>query len=123
MNHEKKETEKSYVICKSCTRHLVDLCHERTWWFRYFRSPMVWGMRLMAWRHGIDPKKFEVRTENCYGCVRFMKNALKDKSPVFCWLNDRINPVFNRVRNSIVTEEEMAEAKRCAVEAMNPEGE
>jgi hypothetical protein len=50
-----------------------------------------------------------------------MKDSLKEKSAVARWLNDRINPVFNRIRDSIVTPEEIQDAKRFARDAMHTE--
>jgi len=43
-----------------------------------------------------------------------MKTALKGKSPAFRFLNDRINPVFDKVVGKIVTKEEIREAKDFA---------
>ncbi len=109
------------VLCSTCTARLVRLCYDRAWWFRLFRGPMVFGMRAMARWHRIDPREHEVRTAACYGCVRFMKNALKERSAAFRWLNDRINPFFNRVRNGLLTEAEIQEAKAFAGKAMERE--
>jgi len=49
-----------------------------------------------------------------------MKNALKEKSATFIWLNDRINPFFNWLRDTLITAEEKSEAKRFAETAMEP---
>jgi len=57
---------------------------------------------------------YQARTARCYGYVRFMKNALKQKSPTCVWLSNRINALFNRIRDSIVSETEKEEAKRLA---------
>lgn len=46
-----------------------------------------------------------------------MKDRLKQKSPTFRWLNGRIDPFFNRIRDSIVTSVEVEEARRFAREA------
>ena len=109
-----------YVVCNNCTILLVKLCYQRVWWFRLMREPLLLGMRLLSWRHGINPRDYRVRTESCYGCIRFMKESLKEKSPTARWLNDRINPVFNRIRDSIVTQDEIGESKRFAREATHP---
>ena len=87
---------KPVTTCNSCTRHLVDLCYKRSLAFRLFRTPLVAGMKIMARWHGINLKDYPVKTERCRNCVRFMKNALKQKSPTFALLNERINPYFNR---------------------------
>lgn len=113
--------EKKYAVCDNCTIMLVKLCYQRVWWFRMMREPLLLGMRLLSWRHGINPRDYLVRTESCYGCIRFMKDSLKEKSPAARWLNDRINPLFNRIRDSIVTQDEIREARRIAREATHPE--
>ena len=105
--------------CTICTIQLVGLCYERTWWFRIFREPLVYGMRLMAWLHKIESGEYEVRTEKCYGCLRFIKNELKEKSLLFRVLNIIINPFFNKLRDSIVTKEEKEQARIFADEVIN----
>jgi hypothetical protein len=121
MNAASETREPEYAVCKTCTILLVKLCYERVWWFRWLREPLLLGMRLLSRRYGIDPRDYPVRTETCYGCIRFMKESLKEKSMVARRLNDLINPVFNRIRDSIVTEEEIREARRFAREATRPE--
>jgi hypothetical protein len=49
-----------------------------------------------------------------------MKDSLKEMSPVARLLNELVNPVFNRIRDSIVTQEEIRESKRFAREATHP---
>lgn len=110
--------QKKQAKCNTCTIQLVELCYKRNLWFRLFREPLILGMRVMCWWHRIDPREYEVRHERCYGCIRFMKVALKEKSPAFVRLNDLTNPIFNSLRDSIVTPEEKEEAKRFAKEAM-----
>lgn len=105
------------AVCTTCTLQLVQLCYARTWWFRLFREPLLAGMRLLARWHHINPCDYAVRTPACYGCIRFMKVALKEKSPTFRWLNFRIDPFFNRVRNALLTEEEIAQARAFAGKA------
>ena len=119
MDNRDSGQEKRRAECNMCTIQLVELCYERTWWFRIFREPLVYGMRLMAWLHNIDPGEYEVRTEKCYGCLRFIKNELKEKSPLFRVLNGIINPVFNIIRDSIVTKDEKEQARIYANEAIN----
>lgn len=77
-------------------------------------EPLLFGMRIMAWWHKIDARRYPVGNPACKGCIRFMKNELKQKSPTFRWLNDRFNPVFNRWRDSYVTSTEKAEARKFA---------
>ncbi|OGP33138.1 MAG: hypothetical protein A2X88_06095 [Deltaproteobacteria bacterium GWC2_65_14] len=107
--------------CRICTIRLVRLCYERTRWFRWFREPLVLGMRLLARWHRIDPREYAVRSQECHGCLRFLKEDLKEKSPLFARLNDLANPTFNRLRDSIVTQEEIEEARRFAREATEPQ--
>ena len=114
-----KQTDK-YFVCNTCTIKLVNLCRERKWWFYYFRLPLVMGMRILAAWHRIDPRDYNVRSDVCYGCIRFMKTALKEQSPTFRFLNDRINPVFDKVVGKIVTTEEILEAKHFAKTKTQP---
>ncbi len=102
--------------CGGCTIRLVQICSERAWWFAPARWPLVTGMRVLAKWHGIDPHDYAVAhaRQECRGCLRFIKSELKEKSPLFVALNARINPVFNRLRNGLLTREEVAEAKRIA---------
>lgn len=96
--------------------HLVLLCYQRSLWFRMFREPLVMGMRVMSWWHRIDPNDYPVHSEACRGCIRFRKNVLKQVSPTFRILNDLVNPRFNRLRDSLVTEQERREAKSLPAE-------
>ena len=107
----------AYGVCNTCTIMLVRLAYERAWWFRLIREPLRLGMILLGWLHRINPKDYQVRTLDCHGCIRFTKTALKEKSDLFCWLNDRVNPVFNLILETLVTQEEIQEAKRYARQA------
>ncbi|MBI5536098.1 MAG: nitroreductase [Deltaproteobacteria bacterium] len=102
---------KTITRCGSCTLHLVQLCYERSAPFRWFREPLLRGMNALAWWHRIDPRDYDVRSEACRGCIRFRKNALKQVSPTFRVLNDLANPWFNRWRDSLVSSEEIAQAR------------
>jgi hypothetical protein len=108
--------------CGSCTLGLVQLAYIKSFWFKAFREPLVFGMRVMARWHGIDARRYQVNHSRCNGCVRFMKNELKAKSPAFRALNFLVNPVFNRLRDSLVTAEEKSEAKRFAAEFVPKDG-
>ncbi|MDZ4164303.1 MAG: hypothetical protein U1C55_04170 [Smithellaceae bacterium] len=109
--------DKKYIQCNTCTLMLVNRCYERRRWFPLIREPLVGGMRLLAWLHRIDPRDYPVRTAECHGCNRFMKTVLKDRSPVFSWLNNRINPLFDRLVEGIVLACEIEEAKKHARQA------
>lgn len=104
--------------CGSCTLMLVRLAYRRALWFVLFREPLVLGMRIMACWHNVDARRYSVCRPECTACIRFIKNELKEKSPAFRLLNDWINPVFNRLRDSRVTGEEKAEARKFAEMAM-----
>lgn len=107
-----------YAVCKVCTLRLVDICYERTPWFRLVREPLRLSMLALGRIYRIRLDEYEVRTESCRGCPRFLKTALKDKSPFFQVMNDSIiSPVFDRIMESIVTEKELADAKRHARES------
>ncbi|KAA0888976.1 nitroreductase [Oryzomonas rubra] len=110
----------SPVVCKNCALLLVRRCYGRHWWFRLVREPLVWGMRLLSLRHGIDARRHVVSNPECHGCVRFMKAELEEKSPLFRFLNDRIGPRFGAMRNAMLTRAELDEAKRRATEMMAP---
>lgn len=107
------------VICKNCAARLAAWCYERHWWFRLIREPLVLGMRIMAWWHGIDGRGQVVHKPECRGCIRYMKTELEERSPAFRFLNAYIGKGVSRLRDSMLTEQELAEAKRYAREA-NP---
>ena len=105
---------KKNAVCNTCTIKLVNTAYQRAPWFRLVREPLKTGMRVLAWAYRVDPFEYEVRTPACYGCMRFYKVALKDRSGFFRWLNDRVNPTFDALLERIVTQEEVQEAKRFA---------
>lgn len=113
-------TARESAICNTCTLDLVRRCYERAWWFRLIREPLVFGMRAMAWWHRIDPRDYQVRSDACYGCVRFAKTALLEESATFRWLNRWVDPRFNRIRNSLLLEGELEAAQDFAREATHP---
>ena len=110
----------AYAVCTTCTIKLVELCYERAWWFRLIREPLRFGMVIMGLFYQVDPKDFPVRTDTCKGCVRFIKTGLKDKSSLFRWLNGIVNPVFDGIMETIVSRDEILEAKTYAREATQP---
>jgi len=113
------------AVCNTCTILLVRKAYARAPWFRLVREPLRLGMRLLGKLYRVNAADYAVRSEQCGGCVRFLKTALKEKSPVFRKLNDRMNPLFDRLMERVVTEEEIAESKRHAREmtASPPEEE
>ncbi|HOC92460.1 MAG TPA: nitroreductase [bacterium] len=103
--------------CNTCTWRLVRLCYRRAPWFMLVREPLVFGMRILARLYGIDIRRGRRGHPDCRGCVRYAKNELKQKSSAFVWLNGIIDPVFNRMRNSIITQLELEEARNFARDA------
>lgn len=106
--------------CKICTIHLERLCYRRAWWFRGFREVLATGIRLFALACRIPADRHRVRSPMCFKCLRFRKNALKQRSPLFNRLDARLNPIFNRVRDSLLTAQELERARRLAREAEDP---
>ena len=111
-------SEPSPVVCKNCALFLVRRCYGKHWWFRAVREPLIWGMRFLGLLNGIDARKHPVHNPECNGCVRFLKAELESKSPTFRFLNDLVGPLFSSFRNSLLTREELDEAKRLAAERM-----
>ena len=107
------------ITCRVCTIRLEQLCYRRAWWFRAFREVLATGVRLFALVHRIKPDDFLTRAPGCHDCLRFKKNALKIQSPLFYWLDSWINPLFNRLRDSLLTAEELAQAKAFARQAQD----
>ncbi len=105
---------KKNALCNTCTLKLVAIAYRRAPWFRLVREPLRVAMRCLAWLHRVNPAEYEVRTPDCFGCVRFYKAALKEKSGLFRWLHDLINPLFDTILERIVTEEEIKTAKAYA---------
>jgi hypothetical protein len=97
---------------------LVNTAYQRAPWFRLVREPLKVGLRIFAWAYRIDPAEYEVRASACYGCLRFYKVALKERSGLFRLLNDRINPLFDALIERIVPQEEIRAARGYAQTAM-----
>jgi hypothetical protein len=102
---------KKNAVCNACTLKLVAIAYRKKPVFRLFREPLKMAIRVLSWFYTIDPDEYEVRTPSCRGCIRFYKLALKESSGMFRWLNNKINPFFDRILESIVTEEELKNAK------------
>ena len=102
---------KKNAVCNTCTLKLVAIAYRKKPVFRLFREPLKMVMKMLSWLYRVNPEEYEVSTPSCRGCIRFYKLSLKDKSSIFRWLNNKINPLFDRVLESIVTEEELKSAK------------
>jgi len=109
-----KYMKKKKAVCNTCTIKLVSIAYQRSPIFRLIREPLKLGMRLFAWWYRITPDDYRLLTPGCSGCIRFYKLALKEQSGLFCWLNERINPLFDSILERIVTEEEVSKAKAYA---------
>src|SRR3989339_388933 len=109
-----QQHEQSSAGCSSCTLYLVRLCYGRSFWFLLFREPLVLGMKLLGRLHGIDYAAVEGPNKDCKGCLRHLKNRLKECSPVFVFFNGLANPVFNNLRDSQLAKENKATAKDFA---------
>jgi len=107
------------LVCKLCTIRLEALCYQRSWWFRGFRETLAAGVRAFAFVWRIQPQKFITRSPGCHRCLRFQKNALKEQSALFRWLDSFLNPLFNHARDRLLTAEELAEARQVASQAGN----
>jgi len=104
--------------CKMCALRLARIVGQRHWWFFLVREPLLLGMRLLAWCHGIDRRLHVAPNPECNGCIRFMKNELEAESPTFRFLNGIIGDRFSRLRNARLAAEEISEAKRHAAQAL-----
>jgi len=111
---EPMQRSEAPASCKICTIQLESLCYKRAWWFRAFREALATGIRLFAIVYLIRPKDDLPRSPMCYKCLRFRKNALKARSPLFNWLDSYLNPLFNRARDSLLTSDELETARRLA---------
>ena len=108
------------VACNICTIHLEKLCCERAWWFRGFRECFATGIRAFALVHRVRPAEYRTRSRMCHRCIRFRKNTMKERSGLFRWLDGYLNPLFNRVRDSLLTPEELDKARELARRAGAP---
>jgi hypothetical protein len=107
--------------CKICTIRLEELCYKRAWWFRAFREALAAGIRTFAIALWIRTDEDKPRSKACRRCLRFRKNALKRRSPLFNWLDGYLNPLFNRVRDSLLTQEELERARALACSRADPD--
>jgi hypothetical protein len=107
---------KTKADCTLCARYLEGLCCQRAWWFRFLRQALVLGVRVFALAYGItcDGQNRSVR---CRKCLRFMKNKMKSRSSLFCWLDRHIGPAYNRAQDRLLMPEEMERARALAMEA------
>jgi len=114
---KKSNHNNGYAVCSTCTIMLVRASYSRAWWFRIIREPLRYGMVIMGWLYGVNHSDYLVKNQECQGCVRFIKTGLKERSSLFRVLNVILNPVFDWILETIVSEEEVLQAKKHAREA------
>jgi len=103
-----------YASCKVCVIRLEHICYRRAWWFRPFREVLATGIRVFALVYRVPPGTDAARSAMCHGCLRFRKNAVKRHSRLFNFLDGYLNPLFNRVRDSLLNPDELAWARALA---------
>ncbi|MDR3393744.1 MAG: hypothetical protein P4L70_01960 [Parasulfuritortus sp.] len=124
MAHTSTETNTPPVsVCRICTIRLEQLCYQRAWWFRPFREVLASGIRIFALLYRIPSDRHPPRSPNCYRCLRFRKNALKERSRLFARLDEHLNPLFNRARDSLLTQSELDHARAMAKRLEEPSAE
>lgn len=106
--------------CRICAIRLIQICYRRAWWFRPFREVFATGIRLFALFYRMPPEAYARRSPLCRGCLRFRKNAVRRRSPLFRWLDARLNPRFNRARDSLLTPQERDHAREFAQRTSDP---
>jgi len=107
--------------CRMCTIRLEQLCYQRAWWFRALREILATGIRLFALAYRIPADRHLARSPMCFKCLRFRKNALKERSWLFSRLDGYLNPLFNRIRDSLLSPDELDTARALAQRAADPE--
>ena len=107
----------TYASCKVCVIRLEHICYRRAWWFRPFREVLATGIRIFALVYRVPVTAYAARSKMCYGCLRFRKNAVKQHSRLFNYFDGYLNPFFNRVRDSLLTPEELNWARTLAARA------
>jgi hypothetical protein len=107
-------------VCRICTIRLEELCYQRAWWFRAFREVLATGIRVFALIYRIPADRHPPRSARCRNCLRFRKNALKEGSALFGWLDGYLNPFFNRIRDSLLTPAELESARELAKRSEDP---
>jgi hypothetical protein len=81
------QNNEGYAVCNTCTIMLVRTSYNRAWWFRIIREPLRYGMVIMGKLYGENHSNYPVKSDECQGCVRFIKTGLKERSSLFRFLN------------------------------------
>lgn len=103
--------------CNTCTRRLVQLANQRSFWFKFLREPLKFYLRTWVYISGININPYILKNENCINCNRIYKNALKDNSILFNKVNNLINPIFDKYIENLVNDEEIKKSKEYAKSA------
>jgi len=101
------------IVCKNCANRLARWCYEKHPWFRMVREPFVLGLRMMAVFYRIKARP-HVKNKECGECIRYMKNELQRKSMLFRFLNRTIGKWISKLRDHMLTEDEVKMAKQYA---------
>ena len=100
--------------CKICTIRLETLCYQRAWWFRVFREILAGGIRHFRYRLSHSPEGLSRALADVFQMHSVPQERLKERSALFNWLDSYLNPMFNHVRNSLLTAEELENARALA---------
>jgi hypothetical protein len=80
--------------CKVCVREKAETAASISLPFGIMYKSFEVVLRFLIKVHGIKPAK---HYGPCIGCIRNGKTALKKASRSFRWLNDRLDPYFDRM--------------------------
>ena len=108
------------ATCRICARKLNQIAARRAWWFRPVREVFASGIRAFALFHKVPDEAYALRAPMCGGCLRLRKNKVRQGSAVFRWLDARLNPVFNAIRDRLLTPQELEHARELAYRAGDP---
>jgi hypothetical protein len=97
---------------------LMRQVYKKRWWFPLVREPLVWGMRFLALVNRLPVRAYAAANPECRGCLRFIKAELETKSATFRFLNRFIGPRFQAIRDPLLDQAEVAQAKEKANEMM-----
>ncbi|MFO1128105.1 MAG: hypothetical protein U1E66_06715 [Rhodospirillales bacterium] len=78
---------------------------------------MATGIRVFEPVYRVPQDAYAARSTMRYRCLRFRKYAVKQRSALFNYFDGFLNPFFNRVRDSLLTADELSWARRLAERA------
>lgn len=109
--------------CRLCTRHIVGVCRGKSLPFTLTEALLAACVRTAALLLGIRMDEAVAHTPRCRGCMRFTRNALRQKSPVFARLDRLVNSFFTMYCERLCPEKELTMAKSMAAEFMEFEAD